>query len=264
MNVPYTFNVILGRKENNLHIQDDYPISVPDFNNYRIIIRCSLKLKTCLTAVFKRMDIQVVREAAIKDARTPNGPWLPKNFINTISLVEASDELFDVLIHNQHLDWINFSVVESMVKHSKSELAAKVLANYKSYTLQLPFLRVFTVNTRVPRIDEPGPDYAKVKEILSTDINRMTVGDLLEHKAFLEKNIFCINQDSTRVGGIDNISWEVVWIIPMECCYHVYHCANSNVHKFDNITSLEIEDYPIIKKSVEFSIDRPLCEFLCV
>lgn len=215
-----------------------------------------------MIAIFKKTDIRIVREGCIKNARTPNGPWLSKQFINAISLVETVEELFDVLMHTQHLDWINFSVVESMVEHSKSKLAQEVLDSYKKYTLQLTFLAVFTLNSRVRGIDEPGQGYTKVKEVLAMDVSKMTVGKLLEHKAFLEKNIFDINKGSTRVGTVDNFKWEVVWIVPTECSYHIYQHANSNLHKFDTIISLEIEDYPIIKRSVEFSIELPHCEIM--
>jgi len=253
--------LFLGRPEN-YYGPDDRPVEVPDFSTYRIILRCILKLKGSMIAIFKNMDIRIVREGCIKNARTSDGPWLSKQFINAISLVEAADELFDVLMYNQHFDWINFSVLESMVEHSKSEIAQKVLGSYKKYTLQLTFLTVFTLNTKVSGIEEPGPGYTKIKEVLAVDVSKMTVGELLEHKAFLEKNIFGINKDSTRVGAIEIFEWEVVWIIPTECSYHAYHHANNNLHKFDTIVSLEIEDYPIIRGSVQFPVDLLNCEFM--
>ena len=210
------------------------------------------------------MDIHVVREACIKNARTPDGPWLTKQFINAISLVETSDELFEILMHTHHLDWINFSILESLVENTKAELAEKVLDSYKKYTLQLNFLTVFTMNSCIPEIEHPGPEYTKVKEILAVDVNKMTVGKLLQHRTFLERNVFDINEGSTRVCSIDNQGDTVVWIIPLECSFHAYRCANHNLHKFDIIISLEIENYPIIKKSVEFSINPPLCESLYI
>ena len=251
---------LLG-KEDIRYIQDDYPIkSIPDFSTYRIILRCILKIRTTMSAIYRRMDIQVVREACIKNARTPEGPWLPKQFISAISLVETSDELFETLMHYNYLDWINFSILESLVENTKAELAVKVLDNYKEYTLQLNFLTVYTMNSSIPEIENPGPEYIKVKEILALDVGKMTVGKLLQHRAFLERNVFDINECSTRVCSIDVQGCTVVWIIPMECSFHAYRCANNNLHRFDTILSLEIENYPVIKKSVEFSIDPPLCE----
>lgn len=242
-------------------MQDDYPINnIPDFSTYRIILRCVLKLRTTMTAIYKRMDIQIVREACIKNARTPNGPWLSKHFMNAISLVETSEELLEVLMDHHHMDWINFHMLEALAENTQSELAQKILESYKKYTLPLNFLTVFTINSRVPGIGNPGPEYTRVKEILAVDVMKMTVGKLLQHKAFLEENVFDINKGTTRVCSIDYHKCEVVWIIPTECCFHVYRYASSNVHKFDITISLEIEDYPIIKNSVEYSIDPPLCE----
>lgn len=254
--------LILG-KPDFLYSQDDYPINIPDFFDYRIIMRCTLKLKSTMTAIFRRMkNLPLVREGLIKNARTPDGPWLSKHFIDVISLVESVDELFDVLMHNQYLSWINFWAVEVIVEHTKSELAQKVMDSFRKYTLQLDIHTVFSINTTVPGIDKPGLEYTKVREVFSVDINRLTVGKLLQHKTFLEQNVFDINVGSTRVGSIDNHAWAVVWIIPAECSYHVYRHANTTLHKFDIIASLEIEDYPVIKKSAKFSIDPLLGKFV--
>ena len=217
-----------------------------------------------MSAIFRRMDIQIVREACVKNARTPNGPWLTKQFINAILLVERSDELFENLMHTHHLDWINFSILERLIENTQSELAQKVLDEYKKWTLPLTFITVYTMNSSIPEIEEPGPEYTKVKEIFSLDVNKMSVGKLLQHRTFLERNVFDINEGSTRVCRIDHFDDTIVWIIPTECSYHAYRYANSNMHKFDIIFSLEIENYPIIKRSVEFSIDPPLCESLCI
>lgn len=206
----------------------------------------------------------MVREACIKNARTPDGPWLTKQFINAVSLVETSDELFENLMHTHHLDWINFSILETLIENTKSELAQKVLDNYKKYTLQLTFINVFIMNSTIPEIEDPGPEYTKVKEVFALDVTKMTVGKLLQHRTFLERNVFDINVGSTRVCSIQHFEDTIVWIIPKECSYHAYRCANSNLHKFNTILSLEIEDYPIIKRSVEFSIDPPLSESLYI
>lgn len=261
-NIFHVFNTVLGRPERR-YGQDDYPVNdIPNFSEYRVILRCLLKIKSTMTAIYKRTDIHKVREACIKNARTPNGPWLSKHFINAISLVETAEELFEVLMHTNHLDWINFTILEALVKHTRLRVAQEVLDAYKKYTLPLTFLTVVTINSRVPKIEDPGPEYTRVKEILAMDVSKLTVGKLLEHRTFLEKNVFDINEGSTRVGSVDWHGSEVVWIIPMECSFHAYRYANSNMHKFDMIISLEIEDYPIIKKKPEeFSTDPPLCEF---
>ena len=257
------FIIVLERKEK-YYEQDDYPIkNIPDFSTYRVILRCILKVKTTMTAIFKRVDIHIVRQACIMNARTPNGPWLSKHLINAILLVETSEELFEMLMHYHQLDWINFTIVESLVKYTKSELGQKVLDSYKKYTLQLNFLTVYTINSRVPKIEDPGPEYTRIKEILSIDLFKTTVGKLLEHRTFLEKEIFDINEASTRMASFDHHRCEVVWIIPEECSYHAYKSANSNVHKFNIILSLEIEDYPIIKNTVELPVEKPHSEFVC-
>ena len=250
--------MFVGRKERHYE-QDDYPINnTPDFSTYRIILRCILKMKTTMTAIFKRVDIHLVRQACIMHARTPKGPWLPKQVMNTILLVETSEELFEILMHYHYMDWINFSMIESLVKYTKSDLGQKVLDSYKKYTLQLNLLTVYTINSRVPVIDNIGPDYIRVKEILSVDLFKMTVGKLLEHRTFLEREIFDINEASTRMASFDHQKSEVVWIIPLECSYHAYKSANNSMHKFDIILSLEVEDFPIIMNTVELTVDKPL------
>lgn len=213
-----------------------------------------------MTAIFRRMDIHVVREASVKNARTPDGPWLPKSFINAMLLIETSDELFEQLVEDRYLDYFNLSILESIIAHTKSELAQKVFDAYKKYMMPLTFNALITMNSEVPRIEDPGPEYAKVKEVLAMNLSKMTVGSLRKHKDFLEKNVFDINSGSTRLAGFDHRKNEVIWIIPNECSYHVYKYANSNMHNFDTIVSLEVENYPVIKKSLEFSVDPPLCE----
>ena len=213
-----------------------------------------------MTAIYKRMDIRIVREACVKNARTQNGPWLTKQLINVILLVESSEELLEILMDSHHLDWINFSILEALVENTEADLAKKVMENYKKYTLQLNFLTVFTINSQVAGIDEVSSEYTRIKEILAVDVGKMTVGKLLQHRSFLERNVFDINEGSTRVASVDHQGDMVVWIIPTECCFHAYRTANCNLHKFETIISLEIENYPIIKKSVEFAIGLPPCE----
>ena len=213
-----------------------------------------------MSAIYKRMDIRIVREACVKNARTPNGPWLTKQLINAVLLVESSEELLEILMDSHHLDWINFSILETLVENTDSDLAKKVMENYKKYTLQLNFLTIFTINSQVAGINEVSSDYTRIKEILAVDVGKMTVRKLLQHRSFLERNVFDINEGSTRVASVDHQGGTVVWIIPTECSFHAYRSAISNLHKFDTIISLEIENYPIIKKSVEFSIGPPLSE----
>lgn len=249
--------LLIGKEERNYYYNDDDPVEVPEFPGYKTILRCNVKLKTTMTRILKKADLPTIREACFKNARTEHGPWLSKYFIESIKLVETVEELLDVLLHNHQWDWINFEILESVVDGSKLEIARKVLDAYKEYMLQLTLLSVFSINSTVVPIDNPGVEYTKVKEVLAADVKNMTVGQLLEHKTYLEQHIFDINKGSTRVAFIDSSSWEVVWIIPAECSYYAYKRTCSNVSKFSSVVSLQIEDYPVVRQVVEHSIDPP-------
>jgi len=248
---------LIGREERNYYYNDDDPVDIPEFPGYKTILRCNVKLKTTMTRILRKADFPTIREVCYKKARTECGPWLSKYFIESMKLVETVEELLDVLLHNQQWDWINFQVLESIVDSSKLNIARKVLDAYKDYMLNLTLSSVFSINSTVAPIVNPGVEYTKVKEVLAADVKHMTVGELLEHKTYLERHVFNINEGSTRVAFIDSQKWEVVWIIPAECTYHAYRRACSNLSKFNSIVSLEIEDYPVIKQLVEHSIGPP-------
>jgi len=161
------------------------------------------------------------------------------------------DDLFDVLALTPYWKSLDIRVLEGMAVASGQEDAGTTIELYRSVVYPQ---RYFESTSRFSA-DENNPGYAndhfytKVKEEYNIDPKSVTVGDLVEHRNYVEKKKICL--EMLAFLSIDPGCLVIYWLIPKVTAYYAYVSIKKSCYLSDSIVSFEIDEYPLIQCATE-------------
>ena len=216
---------------------------VEDFSKCKTPRKAFHKLSAKMRIILSRADFNDIRRVCIQDANSPDGIELPSHIVDAISSTKDINELFDTLANSHYWNWIDVRILEVMVDFAEIPEAEQTLNDYKE------FVSSFKIKQILPdlRFDLVSKNYTAIEDkFKSSDEEKLTVGDILEHQFYLAYEICDINPQSMKLRSIKTGCIELVLAIPEESTLHAYESALKNVHKFDKIHSLVVGNHPMI------------------
>ena len=218
-------------------------LTIEDFCKCKTPRKAFRKLSSRMLDFLSYADFNKIRRVCIEDANSPDGIELPSHIVDAISCTNNINELFDTLANSHYWNWIDVRMLEVMVDVAEIPEAEQTLDDYKK------FVSPFKIKQILPdlQFDVVSKNYTTIQEkFKSSDEETLTVGDILEHQFYLAYEICDINPQSMKLRSIKTGCLELVLAIPKESTLHAYKSALKNVHKFDKIHSLVVENHPMI------------------
>ena len=218
-------------------------LTVEDFCKCKTPRNAFHKLSSRMLDFLKHADFNEIRRVCIQDANSPDGIELPLDFVDAIGHTHNINELFDTFAKSHYWNWIDVRILEVMVDFADIENAKQTLKNYKKFVSPLKIKQI------LPELqfDLVSKNYKTIEEkFKSSDEEKLTVGDILEHQFYLAYDICDINPKSMKLLSIKTGCLELVLAIPRESTLHAYKSALKNFHKFDKIHSLVVGNHPMI------------------
>ena len=222
-------------------------ISKGDFQAYNNDVGTAfIVLQTNMRPLLKCANCADLRNACIIQKKTPYGPKLSEELLQTISTTESSDKLFDLLVESDYWSWIEIRVLEAMVTASQNPDAHELLENYKAVIFSK---RLLDVLPKMPCKEVKEKYYDKVVAKIQKGSSDILVSDLLDFQPHLEDVIMDITKGNLILKHVKKGCMEVYWYFPTSCVDRAYknaarvkHCQFSKFH----LQSLKIGHNPLI------------------
>jgi len=195
-------------------------------------------------------EFSILRSACIK-ADTPlvEANKLPIEFIDEVNATGNLDELLPLLIECPYCNWINIRMLEKMAASSRQKEAKKLIANYKETIFSK---KVADVIKEIPGLKIPDDYYMKVKNRWKKDFKDITVKDIADHWANLQR-IFGVKDLELLLENVIKGSIKFFWLIPVELVSHARLSALKNWCNLENVSHLSIGDHEIKNDQLEFT-----------
>ena len=136
-----------------------------------------------------------------------------------------------------------------MAASSRQKEAKKLIANYKEIIFSK---KVSDVIKEFPGVKIPDDYYTKVKNKWKKDFKDITVKDIADHWANLQR-IFGVKDLELLLENVIQGSVEFCWLIPAELTSHARLQAFKNWCDLDDVSHLSIGDHVIKNDQFEFT-----------
>jgi len=201
-------------------------------------------LTSSLRSQLVKADICDIKRVLIEQRESPDAVQLPQELVEKIKSSSDIDALFNDLTESDYWNWMDVRLLSVMAAATQNMENVRLLANYKKSVYSK---RLFDVMPNIPSINVKQEYYRKIVTKINKDVN-LTVGDLIDFKADLEKVILDIKNGTCTLDHLEKGCIEAHWYIPTHCVDDAYKSAGMNRHKFDflDLKYIHIGDYPII------------------
>ena len=236
---------ILGTDLNVDHVKKD-------FEECETLVNAFIVLTTEAQRIIEKGDFNAVKQSCLIQCNHPGGAKLPPNLVQKIKKCKNFHDLFDVLSSTVYWSAFDIRILEGMAKASRQKNATTVISIFKSVVYPQSISKY--CNKKV--LDSPSKDqqdfpfYTKIKEHCNKDPDVFTVGDVVKHRKYLEREK-CGIEGFIAFLGFDLGSLIFIWLIPTTMVYYAYKSAESRRFLPNGIISLEIIGCSIITFTVE-------------
>ena len=219
--------------------------TIVNFSDYDDISQAFLLLTTKVTKLLERAHFGGLRRALLQQRRTPGGVQFPDDLHQRIKVAQNLDTLLDELADSDYWSWIDLRLLDALIISSDIPEAKILVDKYREAIFSRKLSEVLD-KLPLPQQKEQKEAYTtKVGSKIQKEPDEITVGDLSQYRAKLEKVIMDINYGTCVLEHLDTGCLEIHWLIPVHCRFHAYKSALNNRHKFCEIhlQYLHIEPY---------------------
>ena len=181
------------------------------------------KLTSFVTKAIEDVNFNVLQRAAIERAKSPK--MLPKSG-ETVPIIKAANSfqnLCTLLADTPYWHFLDIRMLEAMATASMIPTAQETIENFKKAFYGL------TLSKAVPYFPvhkQPKPSHITIEEILEVDPSKMTIGELHEHRFYLETEYFRTGKDTLTFYKIIIGSVMIFWQIHVDHVYRAYTSLN--------------------------------------
>ena len=168
---------------------------------------------------------------------------LPEYFSRKIKSCDNTNDLISVLRFSAYWNWIDIRLMETMAVLSTK--AIDMLRQYKDYLKPQNLLNHLS---SIPPIPEDIKIYYKVLKIKTQKSINFTIEEFFTYRDILESEILGLKVGVIILKHIDNKSFEIDWLIPIEKCLHAFESAKRSTKDFNQISIyfVHIESYDVV------------------
>ena len=176
------------------------------------------KLSAALTDIIQHTNFNRLQRACIEKARSPKMLHKSSEVIPFIKEADSFEKLCSMLADTTYWNFLDIRMMEAMATASMIPAAKETIENFKktffSMTLKkaAPYFPVISVK----------PNHFELHEILDRDPSQMTIGELHEHRFYLETEILKTGSDTCTICRIKIGSVEIVWQIHGVYAYQMH------------------------------------------
>ena len=230
-----------------------------DFKKCKTLNEAFSTLTTKIRPILKNGNFRDIRRSCIERFNPASGCRLPEEQMKEIKDCKNVDDLFDVLASTPYWHSLDIRVLQGMATVSDQEDAKTTIELYMSVIYPR---RYFEFTSRFSA-DENNAGYAnnqfytKVKEKCNIDPKSVTVGDLVKHQIYVEKQKIYL--EMLGFQSIDPGCLVIYWLIPKVTAYYAYVSIKKSCYLSDLIVSFEIDEYPLIQCATESAMTLEEC-----
>ena len=201
------------------------------------------KLSAAVTDIIQHTNFIRLQRACIEKARSPGMLNKSDQVIPIIKEAESFENLCSILADTTYWNFLDIRMLEAMATASLIPAAQETIKNFKNIFFNMtlkeaaPYFPVIKVK----------PNHTELHEELDRDPSQMTIGELHEHRFYLETKILKTGPDTCTICRIKIGSVTIVWQIHID---HVYqaHSRLKAVHPRLLLQSVNFMSVPEMEK----------------
>ena len=177
-----------------------------------------IKLSAAVTDIIQHTNFNRLQRACIEKARSPKMLNKSDQIIPVIKEADSFEKLCSMLADTSYWNFLDIRMMEAMATASMIPAAQETIDNFKktffSMTLKeaAPYFPVVKVK----------PNHTELREELDRDPSQMTIGELHQHRFYLETKLLKTGADSCTICKIIIGSVGIIWQIHVDHAYQVY------------------------------------------
>ena len=198
------------------------------------------RLSATVINMIEHFKFSKLQHACIHKAMSPDS-FMSKSVVPKVEETSTFENLCNVLTKAHYWNYLDTRMMEAMVTASMIPAAKKSLENYKKTFFNMKLSEV--VPSFVPVI-QLKPNNSTIEEILDKDPRQFTIGELHEHRFYLETELFETGTDTLTYYKINVGSIIIVWQIHADYAYQAYLSLQKKISKLSSqkIKHLSIPD----------------------
>ena len=226
--------------------QSVQPLPIPgatQFSQDENIDDAFTKLSAVVTNLIRHANFNCLQRACIEKARSPKMLHKSNEVVPVIKEAESFETLCTMLSDTTYWNFLDIRMLEAMATASMIPAAKETIENFKKTFFSL------TLKEAAPYfpIIKVKPDHTKLHENLDRDPSQMTIGELHEHRFYLETKILKTGPDTFTICEIKIGSVEIVWQIHVDHAYQV-HSRLKGLHSQLTLQAIRYMSIPAIEK----------------
>lgn len=240
MQLQYIYTFILGTDQSVADVKKR-------FEECESLVNAFILLTTEIKHIISKGDFNTIKESCLAHCNNPGGAKLPQNQLQEVKNCSDLNNLFVILSSTVYWNVFDIRILEGMAIASRQENAQTVISIFK----EVVYSQSISKYCEKKLLESPNKSqqdftfYTKVKEFCNKDPAVFTIGDVVKHRKYLEKEKFGI-EGFIAFLGFDYGSLIFNWLIPTTMVHYAYNSVKSRRFLPDGIVSLEITGYPVI------------------
>ena len=214
--------------------QSPMPVAV-EFSKNERIANAFTKLSAAVTDIIQFTNFSRLQRACIERARTPTMFHKSSEIIPVIKEANSFETLCSMLADTTYWNFLDIRMMETMATASMIPAAQETIENFKKIFFSM------TLKEAAPQfpVIKVKPNHIELHEELDRDPSEMTIGELHEHRYYLETEFLKTGPNTCTICAIVIGSVMIIWQIHVD---HVYQ-AYSRVKKPHLQLSLQAIDF---------------------
>ena len=243
------------------------PLSLPvTFSQDEPIDDAFTKLSAYVTNLIQFSNFPSLQRACIEKAKSPKMLLKSNEIIPVIKEAQSFQSLCSMLANTSYWNFLDTRMMESMAIASRIPYAQEAIKNFKQTYFNMTLREVaphFVLKKRI----QVG--YTSIFEDLDRD---MTIGELHNHRFYLENKIIQVGPDTITICNIIIGSVKIIWQIHVEHAYQAF-CRLKQFHsqlKLKGIRSMSVpemkqwEGLPVLYPGQDMTEVGPIESSACV
>ena len=176
------------------------------------------KLSAFVTTLIQNVNFPLLQRACIEKAKSPRMPHKSSEIVPAIKEARSFQSLCLMLADSSYWNFLDIRIMEAMATASMIPAAQEAIENFKKTFFNM------SLKDAAPYfpIMQARSGYITMHEELDRDSSQMTIGELNDHRFYLETKLVQNGPDTCTIRKIMIGSVVIVWRIHVTHAYQVY------------------------------------------
>ena len=220
------------------------------------------KLTTFVTDTIKHINFSTLKRAVIEQATSPDMLYKSNDILPIVKATQSFENLCESLACTTFWSFLDIRILEAMATASFIPVAQESIKNFKRAYFGMTLKEAAPHFPVVPA----KSGHTIMEETLDKDPSQMTIGELHQHRFFLETELLEVGSNKFTICKIVVGSVQIVWQIHVDDVYQAHVALEKNLSQFavESISHLSIpgvirwEKLPILWRGQEVKHIGPL------